>query len=304
MGEIQTGAQLEAYEVREKRLKYINRNLKKIGDDDMAIYRNVQLSFWTDNKILDDFTPEDKYFYLYLLTNPHTNICGCYEISYKSMSDDTGYNKETIIRLLERFDKVHGVIKFSPSTKEVLILNWYKYNWSKSNKVLTGACNVAKYIKNESFKKYIFDTIESVRNNTLNIPYEYPMETSVSDTDTDSVSDTVINNIDNNKEIYINIINYLNNKCNTRYRYNTPNTKKHIKARLNEGYTEQDFYTVISKKADEWLGTEQEKYLRPDTLFGTKFESYLNQQISKSTQSNKQSSQLDRILESLRGETI
>lgn len=251
----------------------------------MAIYRNVQLSFWTDNKILDDFTPEDKYFYLYLLTNPHTNICGCYEISYKSMSDDTGYNKETIIRLLERFDKVHGVIKFSSSTKEVLVLNWYKYNWSKSEKVLIGVCNVAKYIKNESFKKYIFDTIESVRNNTLNIPYEYPMETSVSDTDTDSVSvsDTVINNIDNNKnkEIYINIINYLNNKCNTRYRYNTPNTKKHINARLNEGYTEQDFYTVISKKSDEWLGTEQEKYLRPDTLFGAKFESYLNQQISK-----------------------
>ena len=274
----------------------------------MAIYRNVQLSFWTDNKILDDFTPEDKYFYLYLLTNPQTNLCGCYEISYKSMSDDTGYNKETVIRLLERFDKVHGVIKFSPSTKEVLVLNWYKYNWSKSNKVLTGVCNVAKYIKNESFKKYIFDTVESVRNNTLNIPYEYPMETSVSDSDTDSVSvsDTVINNIDNNKnkEIYINIINYLNNKCNTRYRYNTPNTKKHINARLNEGYTEQDFYTVISKKADEWLGTEQEKYLRPDTLFGTKFESYLNQQISKSTQSNKQASQLDRILESLRGETI
>ena len=133
--------------------------------------------------------------------------------------------------------------------------------------------------------KYIFDTIESVRNNTLNIPYEYPMETSVSDSDTDSVSvsDTVINNIDNNKnkEIYINIINYLNNKCNTRYRYNTPNTKRHINARLNEGYTEQDFYTVISKKSDEWLGTEQEKYLRPDTLFGAKFESYLNQQISK-----------------------
>lgn len=249
----------------------------------MAIYRNVQLSFWTDNKILDDFTPEDKYFYLYLLTNPQTNLCGCYEISYKSMSENTGYNKETIIRLLERFDKVHGVIKFSPSTKEVLVLNWYKYNWSKSEKVLTGVRNVAKYIKNESFKKYIFDTVESVRNNTLNIPYEYPMETSVSDSDTDSVSDTVINNIDNNKnkEIYVNIINYLNNKCNTRYRYNTPNTKKHINARLNEGYTEQDFYTVIGKKADEWLGTEQEKYLRPDTLFGSKFESYLNQQIKQ-----------------------
>lgn len=260
----------------------------------MAIYRNVQLSFWTDNKILDDFTPEDKYFYLYLLTNPQTNLCGCYEISYKSMSENTGYNKETIIRLLERFDKVHGVIKFSPSTKEVLVLNWYKYNWSKSEKVLTGVRNVAKYIKNESFKKYIFDTIDSVKNNTLSIPYGYPMETSVSDTDSDTVSDSVSvnnnivnkkkDNIDNN--IYINIISYLNNRCNTRYRYNTPNTKKHIGARIKEGYTEQDFYTVIDKKVNEWLGTERERYLRPDTLFGTKFESYLNQNVVSEKQGN------------------
>ena len=259
----------------------------------MAIYRNVQLSFWTDNKVEDEFTPEDKYFYLYLLTNPHTNICGCYEISYKSMSDDTGYNKETIIRLLERFDKVHGVIKFSSSTKEVLVLNWYKYNWSKSEKVLIGVYNVAKYIKNESFKKYIFDTIESVRNNTLNIPYEYPMETSVSDSDTDSdsdsVSDTVnsiyrdtVNNINNTKDIYIikDIINYLNTKCNTRYKHTTEDSKKHIRARLRDGYTKDDFFTVIDKKSAEWIGTEQEKYLRPATLFGTKFESYLNQKVT------------------------
>ena len=259
----------------------------------MAIYRNVQLSFWTDNKILDDFTPEDKYFYLYLLTNPHTNICGCYEISYKSMSDDTGYNKETIIRLLERFDKVHGVIKFSPSTKEVLVLNWYKYNWSKSEKVLTGVCNVAKYIKNENFKKYIFDTIESVKNNTLNIPYEYPMETSVSDSDTDSVSvsdtvsasvtetDTANNKKNSTGEDIKEIVNYLNKKCGTHYRCNTANTRKHITARFADGYTVSDFITVIDKKSAEWQGTKFELYLRPDTLFGSKFESYLNQQIKQ-----------------------
>ena len=40
----------------------------------MAVYRSVHLSFWTDNKVEDDFTPEDKYFYIYLLTNPQTNI--------------------------------------------------------------------------------------------------------------------------------------------------------------------------------------------------------------------------------------
>ena len=248
----------------------------------MAIYRNVQLSFWTDNKVEDDFTPEDKYFYLYLLTNPQTNICGCYEVSYSQMTNQTGYNKDTINRLLDRFEKVHGMIRYCKETKEILILNWHKYNWSTSSKVITGIESVAKHIKCKEFKDYIYMVLDAKKNGT-EIDYEYSIQTSVSDTDSVSVSDTVINNIDNNKnkEIYINIINYLNNKCNTRYRYNTPNTKKHINARLNEGYTEQDFYTVISKKSDEWLGTEQEKYLRPDTLFGAKFESYLNQQIKR-----------------------
>ena len=59
----------------------------------MAIYRNISLSFWTDQKVEDDFTPEDKYMYLYLLTNPYTNIIGCYEISVKQISRQTGYNE-------------------------------------------------------------------------------------------------------------------------------------------------------------------------------------------------------------------
>ena len=65
----------------------------------MAIYRNVMMNFWTDAKVADDFTPEDRYFYLYLFTNPHTNLCGCYEVSLKCMSYEMGYNKETIEKL-------------------------------------------------------------------------------------------------------------------------------------------------------------------------------------------------------------
>lgn len=42
----------------------------------MATYRQIYISFWSDTKVCDDFSPEDKYFYIYLLTNPHTNICG------------------------------------------------------------------------------------------------------------------------------------------------------------------------------------------------------------------------------------
>lgn len=74
-------------------------------------------------------------------------------------------------------------------------------------------------------------------------------------------------------------VEYLNQVCGTKYRHSTVNTKKHINARLNDGYAFEDFKTVIDKKVKEWKGTPMEKFLRPDTLFGTKFESYLNQNI-------------------------
>ena len=75
------------------------------------------------------------------------------------------------------------------------------------------------------------------------------------------------------------IVAYLNMVCGTNYKYQTANTRKHIRARLNEGFDYEDFQTVIDKKSKEWLNSPMEKYLRPDTLFGTKFESYLNQNI-------------------------
>lgn len=83
------------------------------------------------------------------------------------------------------------------------------------------------------------------------------------------------------------IIEYLNQKCGTTYRHGSETNKKHINARLNEGYAIEDFFKVIDKKYDEWHGTEQEKYLRPETLFGNKFESYLNQKINKDKPKNR-----------------
>lgn len=79
-----------------------------------------------------------------------------------------------------------------------------------------------------------------------------------------------------NKDIYINIIARLNEKSGMKYKHSSKATQSHINARLAEGYTVEDFYTVIDKKCAEWRGTDFEKYLRPSTLFGTKFENYLN----------------------------
>ena len=141
----------------------------------MAIYRNIQMSFWTDPKVADDFTPEDRYFYLYLFTNPHTNLCGCYEISKRQMSTETGYSQETIDRLIERFHSIHKVLAYCKDTKEILLFNWHKYNWTKSDKFLKPLISEINNVKNDVFKRFLTDLVE--KKDTVSIPYAYGMDT-------------------------------------------------------------------------------------------------------------------------------
>jgi uncharacterized phage protein (TIGR02220 family) len=82
---------------------------------------------------------------------------------------------------------------------------------------------------------------------------------------------------ENNNIPYADIISYLNEKAGTKYRHTTDKNKELIKARWNDGFRLDDFKTVIDKKTAEWLNTDNAVYLRPITIFGTKFESYLNQ---------------------------
>lgn len=90
-------------------------------------------------------------------------------------------------------------------------------------------------------------------------------------------SSTHVENENINVNVIKDIIEYLNTKLCTKYKSNAEYINKHINARLNEGFTLEDFKTVIDKKYDEWAGTEMDKFLRPETLFGTKFQQYLNQ---------------------------
>ena len=106
---------------------------------------------------------------------------------------------------------------------------------------------------------------------------------------------------------YEEIVDYLNQKAGTRYKHSSEDTRKHIRARVNDGYTLDDFKAVIDHKVAEWKGTEWEKFLRPSTLFGSKFEGYLNQrdgprQAKKTSFSNFQEREYDKgFLESLVG---
>lgn len=78
------------------------------------------------------------------------------------------------------------------------------------------------------------------------------------------------------------IIDYLNEKLGTNYKPNATKNKKVINARLNEGYTLDDFKRVIDNKYLDWISDpKMVKYLRPETLFGTKFDGYLNEQSTQ-----------------------
>ena len=155
----------------------------------MAIYRNIRIGFWTDAKIVDDFTPEDKYFYLYLFTNPHTNLAGCYELSMKQASTELGYEVSAIKTLLKRFEEVHKVIRFSEQTKEVLILKWHKYNWTSSEQFRKPLEQEICQVKDNAFREYLTRLFNG--DNTVSIPSIDGMLTTdtvyYTDTDTDTV---------------------------------------------------------------------------------------------------------------------
>lgn len=235
----------------------------------MAIYRTVSLTFWTDAKIVDDFTPEDRYFYLYLFTNTHSNLCGCYEVSRRQMANETGYSIETIERLLDRFEKIHEVIVYSKETKEVLLLNWHKYNWTKSEKFRKPLLANINAVKNYSFRDYLTRLFngedDGYRIDTKCIDTNCS-DTSVTVTDTVSVTDTVTDNVsdtvtDTEKVTCNDIVNLYNDICVSMPKVNTvsESRKKVIKARLKH-YTLDDFKNLFLRaSASKFLNGENDK---------------------------------------------
>ena len=96
---------------------------------------------------------------------------------------------------------------------------------------------------------------------------------------------------DIDRDIYKYIVQHLNEKAGTSFKSSSPKTQTLIRARLREGFTVDDFKAVINKKCAEWVGNkDMEKYLRPETLFGTKFEGYLNARTTERKEANEQAS--------------
>lgn len=119
----------------------------------MAIFRKIHTQFWTD-PFMQELTPEQRYFYLYLLTNDRTKQCGVYEITRRQICYDTGYNIDTVSKLLEYFINT-GKIRYNSSTNEIAIKNWGKYNGSTSPKVQICINQELELVKDKKLIEYI-----------------------------------------------------------------------------------------------------------------------------------------------------
>ena len=95
------------------------------------VKRIIDTAFWEDSTVLDRYTPEDKYFMLYLLTNPKTTSIGIYSLPKKKCAFDLGYSLDTVSFLLERFENNYQNIVYNHDNQEVAVLNTLKYTISK-----------------------------------------------------------------------------------------------------------------------------------------------------------------------------
>ena len=144
----------------------------------MAKYRYVHTSFWDDSFVLN-LSPEDKYFYLYILTNSKSTQCGIYELPKRVMAFETGYNLETIDKLLKRF-KDYGKILYSEKTQEICVLNWPKYNYLNSSKIIKKINDELGAVKDKELVRALMNNLPawlSYDIDAFSIPYIYPIDT-------------------------------------------------------------------------------------------------------------------------------
>ena len=160
---------------------------------------------------------------------------------------------------------------FIPFESGVMVIT----DWNKNNYLDKNRINETEYIDELNMLKVINEKYEL---NSSCLTDVKPMFNQYS-IEENNIEE---NSIDKNKYI-VEIIDHLNLRTCQNYKTTTKKTKELINARMKEGFTLDDFKVVIDKMCVEWMNTDMQKYLRPETLFGTKFESYLNREVKQTT---------------------
>lgn len=131
----------------------------------MAKFRQIQTNFWSNPYIQEEMTAEDKYFYLYLMTNEFTTQIGIYPITKKQIAFDLGYSMESVEALLQRFETYHKLIKYDTETREIILLKWAEDNLNVGGKPVQDL--IAKEISQVKNKDFLFLMYENCPDNSL-----------------------------------------------------------------------------------------------------------------------------------------
>ena len=178
----------------------------------MAKFRQIQTNFWSNTYIQEEMTAEDKYFYLYLMTNEFTTQIGIYSITKKQMAFDLGYSLESVQALLQRFETYHKLIKYDIETREIILLKWAENNLNIGGKPVQDLIKKEiSQVKNKEFLSLMFENCsenslknfmasllqENKKDNNINNSYE-SLDASLNDTGAINNNKEIINN---NKEL-------------------------------------------------------------------------------------------------------
>ena len=177
------------------------------------------------------------------------------------------FEEEMALTIDEDVENVSVTLNYLISQNLMEVLSKTEYLLTETQCLIGSESSVTKRVRKHREQKALqCNANETICNTDIDIEKEIDKE------------------IDINKEEkipYKEIVDCLNKFAKTNYRHTSQVTKDKIKARWNDGFRLNDFETVIKNKCSEWMGTDMEKYLRPKTLFGNNFESYLNQKVSK-----------------------
>lgn len=229
----------------------------------MAIKRVISTGFWSDDKVIDNFSPEDKYFMLYLLSNPHTTQLGIYELNSKQAAFELGYSVEAVKVLMDRFQNKYGIIKRSEQTNEIAIANYLRHSIIKGGKPVEDLLKKELLkIKDRSLINFSFNRIKKY--NDLNETVIKIVESFMNDNDNDNEIQNDNDNDNDNDESstvrgtnrqesinYQQIADMYNDTCASFPRLTSisDSRKKAIKARFKT-YSVDDFATLFQKAED------------------------------------------------------
>lgn len=236
--------------------------------------------FWVENDLIDreDLTIYEKMIYMTLVRHSNENSI-CFP-SYRTIAQKSGCSERQAKKVVKDLEK-KKLIKKENRTKG-------NSKEKESNIYIVLSTKVGSERDAQQVVNVMHNGGECDAQQVVNVMHSN--KTNINKTNlTNNIYSSVEQKEEKtkDKEIYKRIVDYLNKTADKSFKSTTKKTISLIDARLKEGFTEEEFYKVIDNKVLNWLDDDKmNAYLRPETLFGNKFESYLNETPKKVLKGN------------------